>query len=245
MGLDFVEIIMAVEEEFGIKIPENVSFYRYNTPGKMHAFVVRQLKAQARAACPTSRIFYELRRGALAAGLCLREVFRPSTSLERLAPVKLERRDQWDRWRKETDAPLPDLEHATRVSKVIRTATLAATALGGLWAGATAYTFTQSISITLWTALFGSVISGGLAFRGLARFCQTDQSEFPHQNRTVADLVRSLAAAEPTSATQATAYSIDEDAVWRRLRHTLAVQLGTNEEEITREADFFRDLGAD
>jgi acyl carrier protein len=47
MGLDTVELVMAVEEEFELEIP-NVAAEKMITVGEMHAFLVAELKRLGR-----------------------------------------------------------------------------------------------------------------------------------------------------------------------------------------------------
>ena len=61
MGLDAVELIMAVEEAFDIEIPDwegrNLS-----TAGQMYAYVVSRLAFPQRERCISSAVFYRIRR---------------------------------------------------------------------------------------------------------------------------------------------------------------------------------------
>jgi acyl carrier protein len=53
MGLDTVELVMAIEEEFGIEIP-NEDAANLNTAGDISAYVLNRLKAQGRQATAES-----------------------------------------------------------------------------------------------------------------------------------------------------------------------------------------------
>jgi acyl carrier protein len=59
MGLDTVELVMAIEEHFGIDIP-NEDAAKLVTVRDVHAYVVAQLQRQGRAPVH-SQVFEELR----------------------------------------------------------------------------------------------------------------------------------------------------------------------------------------
>jgi acyl carrier protein len=59
MGLDIVELITAVEERFGIKIPDKVAA-TLTTVGKLHACVVAELHRLDRPE-PSDAVFEKLR----------------------------------------------------------------------------------------------------------------------------------------------------------------------------------------
>ena len=60
MGLDTVELVMAVEEEFGLEIP-NAAAAKMFTVGDMHAFLTAELKRRGHTNEDDGRIFGRLR----------------------------------------------------------------------------------------------------------------------------------------------------------------------------------------
>lgn len=60
MGLDSVEIILAVEEEFGLEIPD-ADAARMITVGDLHAFVVVELRRLGRPDPDADAVFARLR----------------------------------------------------------------------------------------------------------------------------------------------------------------------------------------
>jgi len=61
MGLDSVELVMAIEEEFGIEIP-NEDAEQITTVGQMYDFLRKTLHSTPPAHCMTQRMFYRVRR---------------------------------------------------------------------------------------------------------------------------------------------------------------------------------------
>ena len=60
MGLDTVEIVMAVEEEFSLEIPDAAAEKMF-TVGDMHSFLVLELRRRGRTDVDGDRIFQRLR----------------------------------------------------------------------------------------------------------------------------------------------------------------------------------------
>ena len=83
MGLDSVELVMDLEEAFGIAIPDEDAA-RLETPRMVLDYVAARLPAAPSGGCITQQSFYALRRGLRAAGITGMEL-RPGTPLRSLA----------------------------------------------------------------------------------------------------------------------------------------------------------------
>ncbi len=59
MGLDTVELVMAVEEEFGLEIPDAAA-EEMITVGEMHSFLVSELRRRGRESDP-AQVFERMR----------------------------------------------------------------------------------------------------------------------------------------------------------------------------------------
>jgi acyl carrier protein len=117
MGLDGVELLMAVEERFGIDIPDEDA-EKLVTPGHLQMYVLGRLQEQL-ARYPTGEGgtgSEDLREGAegllrhfLAEELGVdEETISVRTSLKRLIPAKI-RRGVWENLKKDTALPVPKL----------------------------------------------------------------------------------------------------------------------------------------
>ena len=62
MGMEGVEIVMAVEETFGISIPDDVA-QQILTVRQLVDYVTTQVATAPEPVCSTKRLFYQLRRG--------------------------------------------------------------------------------------------------------------------------------------------------------------------------------------
>jgi hypothetical protein len=91
MGLDAVELVMSVEEIFGIDLPDQDAA-TLTTPRKLIDYVCARVGATSRERCISQRSFYRVRRIlAAASGASAREI-GPGTHLETLLPVQARRR---------------------------------------------------------------------------------------------------------------------------------------------------------
>jgi acyl carrier protein len=92
MGLDTVELVMEVEDEFGMSIPD-ADAELIQTVGQLHAYVCQRLRPRGETVCPTARAFYRFRRALLARQPVPRRCVRPSSRVSRLLPEEC--RDRW------------------------------------------------------------------------------------------------------------------------------------------------------
>jgi hypothetical protein len=79
MGLDTVELVMEIEDEFGITLPD-ADAELIQTAGQLHAYVCHRLLPQAAPRCASARAFYFLRRVVLCHRDISRHAVRPSTA---------------------------------------------------------------------------------------------------------------------------------------------------------------------
>lgn len=80
MGLDGVEFVMALEEAFGLAIPDSDA-ERLVTPGHVVRYLEGRLQAGT-SGCLEQRAFYALRRAAMSVLHLPRSAFRPETQWE-------------------------------------------------------------------------------------------------------------------------------------------------------------------
>ena len=85
MGMDGVEIVMAVEERFGIAI-EDAEAERIRTPGQLIDLVAAKLGLTSASICRTRRAFHRIRRTFMSRFGCDRKSIRPEVRLDVLIP---------------------------------------------------------------------------------------------------------------------------------------------------------------
>ncbi len=82
-GLDSVELLMAIEEEFGIDIPDKHA-EGIVTVGMMYDYLKARISETPTQTCLTQRLFYKLRRALLTNFRLNRRDIRPETKLSDL-----------------------------------------------------------------------------------------------------------------------------------------------------------------
>jgi hypothetical protein len=80
MGLEGIEIVLAVEETFGIAIPD-AEASRMQTPAELIAFIEAHVPTVYSRECLTQQLFYRLRRGFRSTIPSLSAPFKPDTQL--------------------------------------------------------------------------------------------------------------------------------------------------------------------
>ncbi len=93
MGLDSVELVMAVEEKFAISIPDEEA-QDIRTVGDMFQCVTSKLTIADRSSCLTQKAFHLLRRRAKELFNVPRNQFRLDAELDLIVP-KRSRRENW------------------------------------------------------------------------------------------------------------------------------------------------------
>lgn len=98
MGLDVVELVCELEDQFGISIPD-ADVGRLVTVGAVAGYIAERAAGGRPVCCATGRSFYELRRQMLALLPLRRRDIRPDTALEQIIPRR-RRRSVWRHLRK-------------------------------------------------------------------------------------------------------------------------------------------------
>lgn len=86
MGLDIVEMVMEVEEEFGVRF-DNSQAAGVQTVGQLHAILLEKLRAKETRGCVSSAVFYRMRRALMETTGVAREQVRLSTPMAALLPI--------------------------------------------------------------------------------------------------------------------------------------------------------------
>jgi acyl carrier protein len=110
--LDGVELIIAIEEEFGIEIP-NRDAEKMTTVGEAYQFIRIKLSGRTPAECLSQRLFYKLRKSLIKVlGLRRHEIY-PDTRLGEIMDLQ-DLEEGWPYVELCTELNLPDLKMPTR-----------------------------------------------------------------------------------------------------------------------------------
>ncbi|MFC1707270.1 phosphopantetheine-binding protein [Planctomycetota bacterium] len=233
MGLDLVELVMSVEETFGISIPDDDAV-GIGTVGQLHDYVVAKRFANLPETCLSSRAFYILRRAINGATGVDRRDLRPSTAVENLLPRE-SRRYLWNQVSSRADLRLPDLEPGRALWLII------AAIAGAGFAGTLSVVVPHTSAVA--AGLCG-VVSALIVVVALLLITQSRHTAFPAGITTLRELTaRVLTLNYGELAKREGTWSQAE--VWATVQALVVEQLGVKLEHVTRDAHFVYDLGAD
>lgn len=230
MGLDYVELILAVEDSFQIHIADEEA-NTLSTVGDLHKLVVAKLRGQDTKRCLTSAAFYRTRRGIVETLAIDRRKIKPSTPLEAILPPS-SRRKAWQDIQAATKLKLPDLEHSTSTTMTLLTIGIAAAIAPGLYA--------RIGFVGLVVLFFIGLVLGALLMK-----CSPSLAvEFPNNDATVGDLARDVLAVNHARLVEEVGGWNNKD-VWDSLCRVIVIETSVAPEQITPEARILSDLGID
>lgn len=234
MGLDSVELVLAIEEAFDITITdEEASGIR--TVGDMLDLLVSKLQTADNSTCQSQRAFHVLRRGAQDAFGIQRRKFRPNALLEDVVPVN-RRRDVWSDWQMRTHAanwPVLVLPNSVNLSAL--GSILATSALITWWMG-------RFTSIGYGVGFLLGIVTFFLGARVLMSVTRPLCTAFPRDCLYVRDLALFMLAKNPqTLGFQRATWTRDE--IYSRLRNVIVEQ--TTVDNFDEQLRFVDDMGID
>ncbi len=225
MGLDAVEIVMAVEERFGIAITD-AEATACTTPGLLVDLVMEKLPQGDAGSCASRRAFHLLRSALAETTETPRETIRPDSALP--LPRDLDDATEfWERLRESVGAKTwPDLVRPRWMTCAIWTVAL----LAGF---ATALADPSWLAGPPWLAILAAGLVAWLLSRSTRRF----RRRIPRSFATVRSLV-------PFAETAASVrWSRAE--VAQAVREIVIEVIGLKEKHYSEDADFIKDLGLD
>lgn len=255
MGLDTVELVMEVEEAFGISISDTDA-EKIQTVGQLHDHVMERLQAKpgcerplyltaARGPCLTAVTFYKLRR-CFARSSVNRGKLRPSAALDEILPTD-DRLQVWRRLADELQLALPRL---VRAAWIVHTLAVVAamTAALAMYSAAQVHGLGTGLGVGFVT-LIGTSLLLAMVTAPLASYPAPEFATLGGLTRVVlaGNYVSIMRQAREHPISTADGSNIDHnpDEVFDVLRTIIMQQLGVTADEITRDASFVNDLGAD
>jgi hypothetical protein len=235
MGLDSVELVLEVEERFGIKLADE-DVGRVKTVADLAGLAWREVRARAEPdePCPTSRSFYALRRVLVEHAGIDRARVRPGARVAMLLPFGDERRRVWEQIARVMPR-LPALE----VAPANETLLLAASGLSVLMVLGTFGTSVASLGLA--AALVVSLVALASAVRRVARLRRNWATEVPAGMETVGDVVRFVS----PDVSSERGRLLGEEIVLEDVRRMTAAICGRKLEDVRAESEFVKDLGMD
>ena len=232
MGLDTIELVMDVEETFNIKIADEDA-QTLETVGDLYDHVIKNVATAPTGKCLTASAFYDVRAALADCGI--QDRFGPSTPLTAVLP-RSKRRSFWSNLSRSMGLKLPSLVRPSWVVKLNILATFASSGAAAYWLMGSEHT---EILFPL-LALPSLFLFGYLA----AVATQPLATNYAPSFETFRGLSEQLVAIN-FKEISAKHGPMGRNDVWAVLRRLIATNLGVDENEVIREANFVRDLGCD
>lgn len=227
MGLDGLELILRVEDAFGINIP-NEEASRIVTIGDMYQSILPKLRGNYSAQCLTARAFYRLRQALIGEGVATRSAVRPQTPLDQAVPPRTRRR-LWPVLTRRLELKLPALRRPSWLTLGILVAV-------GLWMAL------GLPAVERWAALPSLWVYGiGVAALCLAFMATRPFATTPRGCTTVGDLARTMAR-DNFAAISRDLATVNEKEVWESLVGIISDDLGVRQTDLKAETRFVQDL---
>jgi hypothetical protein len=228
MGMDSVEIVMEVEEAFGIQI-EDPEAEAVLTPGQLIDLVVSKLSITSSDECLTQRAFHLVRKFFISKWQTPRASIRPTVSLKTLVP-RPKRREFAGALVIEVGVPALRMEFPRSISNLI---------LGSSFACAVAVFAASTGPVTV-RCLLGFTAAGVIAFF-VVRASNNLKTEFPSGVSTVGDLSRWVMMRKP-------GLSVPQTSTWAREQvvsgvRDIVVRALDSGDKYREDARFIQDLG--
>ena len=238
MGLDAVELTLAVEEKHGIAIPDRV-WERTLTVGQLHQAIFSRLSALERPQSLSDDVFQRLRDALISECGVRQEEMRPDCQTMELIDRKRQRR--WKELSEQTDLEFPQLQFPQRRS---RTIWLIAAGCGAVPAAPVIrLSFADGFERDLFLAalaVFGFVLV--IVAAVLFEATRPLRRQVPASCQTIGDLVHELVL-KNYGTPSADMQRPDHVSVWQDLRQMTAKISGVDENKIRPHTRFVEDLG--
>lgn len=240
MGLDGVELVIEVEEAFGIKISDEEA-PGVLTVGDLYELVQRKTgrTPPVGAPCLSASTFRFVRSATLSLVGVGPSRIRPRDRLDSLLPKNLSR-NLWSQFQERLSLQLPDLVRPVWVAVAIVAAAVVA---GMLIAGSVVGSFAP------WAAFPAGVIGGFAVYFAGYSLTTSFATRLPRKCVTFRDLTNALLIcnAEVLSARFQRSGSPGDwnESLWLEVASIVVRQLGISPEQVTPNALFVNDLGMD
>lgn len=235
MGLDGVELVMTIEEEFGIEIDDR-SAEHLVTPRHVIEYVMARVNTSPASQCTSLKTFNRFRAAAVACFQVARSKIQRTTHLAEVVPQQ-SRVHAWEQLRLQMGAKVwPELVRPSSLSIAI--------ALAGALVFIVSFCAVCVVS-PLKSLLPAGIIGGllaGAAIWGMDRSTRSFRRAFPPRLNTVEKLVRYLAVFQ-CEFTDGAATRWSRDEVAARIRELTIDQLGIKESDYDEDARFIEELG--
>jgi len=245
MGLDGVELVMAVEEEFGLEISD-ADAEKLRTPRDLIDVVCAKMAAvKPGGVCQSQHAFYQLRRALCRQTGQPRKTITPATRLVDLLPTdmrepawqKLRDAIQPERWPSPVRSPglVRGVMNAVCLAGIVAAFAVIPGSWGKIAPDSFAYTLIDACGLLGARLLLLLAVSGTLGVLAVL-LTRSQRRYLPLKCQRVGELAKLVRKREPDAA-------LPPDKVAAKVRDIVMEQLGVSAERYREDADFVKDFG--
>ncbi len=231
MGLDTVELVIRVEETFGISIPDERAG-RMQTVGDLYD-CLRKESSAGRRVCLSAAAFYAIRR-AIRLRFGAPDRLHPEDSVDAALP-RSGRRAAWRELERDLELRLPDLSRPVWLVWLCGGSLALSAGWVALTANASYGPVVSAAALTAW------LLGGGIAAAALTLPFATLPGPAISTFGSLSDQVLALNYARLSAQYD----SSNPSDLWKSLRLVIVDQLGVKPHQVTKAARWVDDLGAD
>lgn len=225
MGLDFAELVVAVEDAFGFAIPDEDAV-GFETVGRLYEWVLAHRLCEKRDACLSSMTFYKVRQAMMSVLHVARNAVCPATNLASLVPKR--RRRIWHDLQVASGFRLPELRRPIWLVHVVACLTVVLAIV------TPAMLHVRVGHGAIWVAIFAMPVYGYLFVWLTKPLMFAIQPEYA----TVALFVRAVMARNYWAITEEAERHADDVEAWKILQNIVGKYSGLQPELVTKETRF-------
>jgi len=229
MGLDGVELVMALEEAFGVEL-KNDEVVKTVTPGLVTDLIFSKLRHATDNICHSQRAFYVLRQACARLFHTSRKTFTPATSIRILIPQEREAAD-WVRLQQAVEARRwPKLDRPLWLNRL-----LTGVALGIV--AACVWFWWRIVPVGPTSAIVLGCICAIFPIIAIFRLTRRFKTRIPADMQRIRDLVPYVSTANVVEWTR--------EQVAQLVKIVVQEQLGISDARYREDAHFINDFGMD
>lgn len=233
MGLESLELLMDIEDEFGIKI-ENEEGQKTTTVGQLYQLICQKYNPLKIDSCKSQKIFYQLRKVLVSELHIPRKKIHPKAQTEDFFPKKI-RKELWYRISERSQLNFPKLVFSKRkqltqdLFNFSGWLLIAMTLLFGVF-------IALQVSLVIWF-IFWLIVASLLTIILVMAPGSPIGNNIPPSCHTIGGLAQSL-----MNRNNILCKPYDKEQIWTLLVHMIAEIGCLEEEEIKHESRFIEDL---
>lgn len=231
MGLDVVELVMEIEDEFGISIQDKDA-EKLQTMSDTQKYLQNILKSRKKFPCPNQHAFYQIRKALMKTGRFSRNTISPRSETQQFIPSE-NKHQFWKDFGDRIDLKLPSLALNSKIIKGSLIAPLIVLVIVFCW-NIENNGFIYATGSALCSLMVAFIIIG--IFLLALKCIPTLNIDIPSGCKTLKEISIFIACRNYLPE------NLPTDNIWNRLCRVVSEVAGVEEKELKPETSFIHDL---